>query len=267
MRDGKDEKKRLARYLAGDRGQVRPSASRERLLVQSGDRPPVAVAAATIALMAREGLLTLEADTVRLTASGLSLRQRGEAPGDPFLAQHRLLQNVTIDAPEGRRQVAVNIAESPLTLIARRKGRDGRPFLSSAELAAGERLRSDFTRGQVMPRLGANWEAAVSGGRRSGGAGGQAELTETALSARLRVERALNEVGPELSGVLIDICCFLKGLETVEAERLWPVRSAKIILKAALGALARHYDPEPGRRVAGRGTILHWGSEDYRPTL
>ena len=157
--------------------------------------------------------------------------------------------------------MTVNLAESPLTVLARLKGRDGRPFLLPAEVRAGERLRADYDRGRIAPRLGAHWEVAVSDGRRGGH--DTAELTERALAARQRVERALAAVGPELAGVLIDICCFLKGLELVELERGWPVRSAKVVLKTALGALARHYEPQ--RAAAGKPLILHWGAADYRP--
>ena len=113
-----------------------------------------------------------------------------------------------------------------------------------------------------MPRMGANWQATVSSGRR---ANGIADLTDSALAARQRVDRAIRAVGPELAGVLIDVCCFLKGLEQVETERGWPVRSAKIVLKTALGALARHYAP-PRSACHGR-PLLHWGAEDYRPTI
>jgi hypothetical protein len=65
--------------------------------------------------------------------------------------------------------------------------------------------------------------------------------------------------------VLIDVCCFLKGLETVERERQWPVRSAKLILKTALAVLDRHYHPPAFGRRSPR--IIHWGTEDYRPEI
>jgi len=116
-----------------------------------------------------------------------------------------------------------------------------------------------------MPRVTANWTAAVASGSR---AGGMAEITEVAMAARLRVECALIAVGPELAGLLVDFCCFLKGLEEIERERRWPARSAKIALRLGLAALARHYGL--GREARGRdraSTTLHWGTEDYRPTI
>ena len=164
---------------------------------------------------------------------------------------------------DGYVSLQVNLAESPLAQLARRKNRTGEPFLTSNEVMAGERLRADYTRGQIMPRLGANWEAPVSSGPR-GGNDGIGNLTDAALSARIRVNKALDAVGPELAGPLIDVCCFLKGIEQVETERGWPARSAKLLLKTALAALSRHYQPAATSR---RNTILHWGAPDYKPSL
>lgn len=158
-------------------------------------------------------------------------------PESAFQDQHRSLVGRS-DPDHG--QVTVNDAESPLTALARIKGRDGALFLEPAQVEAGERLRIDFTRGQMQPSLGQGWEP-VRTGRQPGLSCGAVELTEAALSARLRVEAALKAVGPELSGVLLDVCCFLKGLAVVERERRWPARSAKLMLRTALAALARHY--------------------------
>ena len=93
---------------------------------------------------------------------------------------------------------------------------------------------------------------------------GAFDLTEAAMAARARFSRAADAMGPELSGVAIDVCCFEKGLEVVERERQWPARSAKLLLRAALLSLARHYAPPPSR--ASR-TSHHWGEEDYRPPM
>src|SRR5690606_15408843 len=163
-----------------------------------------------------------------------------------------------VDAPASERP-AFDPAESPLAILARMKDRAGKSYLDRAEIEAGERLRADFTHAGLSPRLGVNWQAAGCG--RKGG-NGAADLSDSVVAARQRFNRALQAVGPELSGVLVDICCFLKGVSTVETERGWPARSAKLLLKTALAALARHYKPE--RR---KPAMRHWGSPDYRPAL
>ncbi|MEM5473469.1 DUF6456 domain-containing protein [Hoeflea sp. AS60] len=178
------------------------------------------------------------APSYRTTPEGRAALKRWLAdPESAFQDQHRSLVTAS-DPDHGKLQV--NLDESPLASLARIKGRAGELFLEPLQVEAGERLRIDFTRGQMQPSLGQSWEP-VRMGRQSGQAGGAAEFTEAALSARMRVDAALAEVGPELSGVLLDVCCFLKGLAEVERERQWPARSAKLMLRTALSALARHY--------------------------
>jgi hypothetical protein len=217
----------------------------------------------------RRGLVEWREGRLNATPLGIAALRRHLAGADGFAAQHQSRIKVGIDDGElGRASVTVNDDESPLSRFRRIKGRDGRPLIGAAEFAAGERLRAEFTRGQLMPRVTANWSASVALRRRGDGGGGMAEMTHAIVAARQRVDRALEAVGPDFSGLLLDFCCFLKGIEEIERERSWPARSAKLVLRLALASLARHYGLiETARgRDAGR-RITHWGADNYRPTI
>lgn len=253
---------RVRRFLRTGPAEVLEASTPSDVLLDAGERGMIAAPKALLEEMVGAGLIVREGSRVKLAAPPDADDRTPE--GDPIGAAPRLLEAWT---PGGNEDgpALLNLAESPLGLLMRRKAKDGSPFLAAAEFQAGERLRADYTRGLLMPRLGANWVATVASGRRHGGSG-IADLTDAALAARLRVEQAIAAVGPELAGVLVDICCFLKGLEQVESERGWPVRSAKIVLKSALSALARHYHPAERPRAA-RNRMLHWGAGDFRPVI
>jgi Domain of unknown function (DUF6456) len=178
---------------------------------------------------------------------------------DPRRAQHLVLAQRCIDGPAGPAAVIVDEAESPLGWLARRKGRDGRALIAPVQLQAGERLRADFTRAQLMPRITAIWSAPVSDGRRGEGFAG---FSDAVVDARQRVRRALDAVGPEFSGLLMDVCCFLKALPDVERERGWPARSGKVVLQLGLDRLARHYGLAALARGRSRGRVRTWLAED-----
>jgi hypothetical protein len=111
-------------------------------------------------------------------------------------------------------------------------------LIEPVQLQAGERLRAEFTRAQMMPRTTSNWTAAVFDGSRGASPG---NFTDTMIAARQRVRHALDAAGPEFSGLLVDVCCFLKSIADVESERGWPARSGKVVLQLGLDRLARHY--------------------------
>lgn len=154
--------------------------------------------------------------------------------------------------------------ESPLLWLHRRPGKDGRPQISDAEFAAGERFRADITLAQMLPRTTMNWDAALTPEERGAGPRDVAGASDSALAARQRVRQACDRLGPELSGLAIDVCGFLKKLDLVEKERRWPARSAKVVLRVALASLATHYGLDHRARPGG---IRAWQGEGARPAL
>ena len=160
--------------------------------------------------------------------------------------------------------------DSPLDWLHSRRDRQGRPLLSDHAYDAGERLRADFWFAAMTPRVTASWSPVSSdrnAQRSAPGAG--LDMSDNVLAAKERVRRALAAVGPELSGILIDVCCHEKGIEDAEREVGWPVRSGRIVLQLALERLARHYGLAPPEKTATwtpEGRIRAWGDGHHRPT-
>jgi hypothetical protein len=209
---------------------------------------------ADLATRRRDGMLEIteagRAHLARIAFTGAG------SPIDPFLGQHIGLAQAEVETADGRAALAVDATESPLAWLARRKGRDGRALIDSVQLQAGERLRADVTLAQMLPRITANWTSSVACARRSDG--GAMNFTEAAIAARQRVDRALGVLGPEFTGLLLDVCCFLKGLEDVERERRWPPRSAKVVLQLGLDRLARHYGYAAAVHGKSRAPMRNW---------
>ncbi|MFC5583989.1 DUF6456 domain-containing protein [Nitratireductor kimnyeongensis] len=261
------ERCRCLRFLQKGVAWLQPGAKEASVLLDGGERGTISILLDVLKALEKDDLVSVREDQVALTAAGIACARRLAAKQEPFASQHREIERRVLHQAAQKRFITASLSESPLAQLANRRMRNGKPFLTRAEFDAGERLRTDYTRGQIMPRLSASWMASVSGKKHGSGAGGGVELTQAALASRQRVDRALVAVGPELAGVLVDICCFLKGFEQVEMERGWPVRSAKVVLKTALGVLARHYEPPPRRESGTARSILHWGAQDYRPKL
>lgn len=214
-----------------------------------------------LAVWSREGA----ARRLRLTEAGRAFLRRAanlDEELDSFRAQHG--DHARRSLEKGARPTLVNDAESPLAWLARRKGADGRAFLDAAQVEAGERFRRDIEQAQILQRVTATWQAPTGAARRGADAG--VVVTEIAMDARKRLGRACDAVGPDLAGLLTDVCGYLKGLETVESERGWPARSGKVVLKIALARLARHYGISDAAQGPARAKgMRHWGTQDYRP--
>jgi hypothetical protein len=134
-------------------------------------------------------------------------------------------------------------AESPLAGLARRRDKDGVPFLGKGLVAAGERLREDFELAQLEAESPPDWlklmrsETVVPLPDRGPG------------QARARVAAALQALGPGLGDVALRCCCLLEGMEETEARLGWSARSGKIVLRIALHRLRMHYDGQPAHRI------------------
>ncbi|WP_182178574.1 DUF6456 domain-containing protein [Methylobacterium radiotolerans] len=253
------EASRLLARLGEPGAYARPDPLVEEALVtrRGGDGISVGsgrFAAASGRALAAADLATWNAAGTRLTISeaGRARLRREARPGDlAFADQHRELAVVQGGAGPTLR----NAAENPLAWMVRRRGRDGAPLIDAAAFEAGERLRRDMTAAALLPRMGADLGAPRIDG---GGPRDPASAADHVIAARQRVRGALDAVGSDLSGLLIDLCGFLKGLERIEAERRWPARSAKVVARIALGRLAEHYGLEREATGPDRARLRLW---------
>lgn len=156
--------------------------------------------------------------------------------------QARLLEDRAIDRDAGApnsagppsRSVTVNLTESPLGWLVTRK------LITRRQYDAGERLRSDWERAQLAPRVTMTWDGApVARGR--GGEGGRPDLRGTQIDAKRRFEAAVAVAGSGLADILWRIVCAGEGMRDAETALGWPARSGRLVLAFALDRIADHY--------------------------
>jgi hypothetical protein len=191
-------------------------------------------------------------ESFSLSDAGAAWLRRTEADGDPYAAQHQMRKaRLIVDAEGIERWATVNIAESPLGRLHAMK------LIDTAQFAAGEKLRRDYTIAQLAPRLGVDLTAQTVLGKR--GYKHDQLLADTVLGAKQRFRAAMKAAGPGLSDLLFDVCCALVGLEEAERQFGWPSRAAKVVLGIALDRLALHY----GLVVTApaRGRVRSWTQE------
>jgi len=219
-------------------GRLLQGASLKRtgaVFLLAGRRGPKSVVAAElVTALSAEGLVAEDGDGVRLTREG----ERWLAGTTPRALEARLVR----DDAGGEHYVVVNAAESPLALLAHRG------LIGTIAFEAGDKLRRDYTIGQLSPRLGVDYSAPV--GRHAH----RPDLAETVLAARQRFNLAMGAAGAGLADVLFDVCCYLISLEDCEKSRGWPRGSARVVLGLALERLARHY----GMAAATRARTRSW---------
>ena len=152
----------------------------------------------------------------------------------------RLLTEVAVsgEASPGKarptRSVTVNRAESPLGWLF------ARGHVSRRQFDAGERLRDDWERAQLAPRITMDWSAAPVS-RNRGGGNRLPDLSGAQIDARKRFEDAVTKAGPGLSEILWRIVCAGEGMREAESALGWPARAGKVVLGLALDRVAEFY--------------------------
>lgn len=217
-----------------------------------------------------QGILEEEEINAPLSTAGRTLIRRLLLNDGEFLGQHQFRCDEILLQDGIKKQVLIDHKESPLSWLAKRKSKNGRPLLDKHQFASGERLRATFEKSQMSPNITLNWDRLTSSlSKHDKNSFNEVLLSDAVLTAKQNYYAALDAVGPELSGILVDICCEHRGLEDAEKRNGWPKRSGKIILSMALTRLARYYGfiSPPSPKINSIGKISHWGSKDYRPNI
>jgi hypothetical protein len=128
----------------------------------------------------------------------------------------------------------VNFTESPLGWLL------AHGHVTPRQFDAGERLRGDWERAQLAPRVTMTWDAApVARGR--GGFSTGVDLNGAQLDARRRFDQAIAAAGPGLADILWRIVCAGEGMRDAETALGWPARAGKVVLTLALDRVAAYY--------------------------
>jgi len=177
------------------------------------------------------------------------------AKKEEFASQHRHLAS-------GPNQSTLNLKESPVASLA--VSRNGSaPFLQPHHLQSAERLRVLLERSQMIQRTTMSYDPTRTRG--SGGGGARFDPGLASLDARRELAVILDKLPADCAGVLVDVCGFLKGLQTVELERKWPRRSAKLVLRIGLDHVCAHFGLD--RLATGKKSsrTRNWIGEGARP--
>ena len=256
---------RLVRFLLHTgAGQVvvNASAPSGSVSIQRSDGAEKAFPQKSLKFAASMGLIGLSGTHLTCLPEAKLFLKRALGPDEDevWREQHSDLRPLMRASPTSQVVVRLNLDESPLASLAKLKDKNGGRFLPQEALEAGNRLHADFIRAQLQPRITQSFSPRIDIGPK----GNASDLTDSAIAARLRFNKAVTAMGPDLQGVAVDVCCFGKGLEMVEHERGWPQRSAKLMLRTALMTLHRYYNPPV---TTPRAKMQHWGDEGFRPDL
>lgn len=162
-----------------------------------------------------------------------------ETGREPRLLSERSIEaGIASGSEPGRlrpmRSVTVNAAESPLGWLF------ARGLVTPRQYDAGEKLRADWERAQLAPRVTMSWDAApVARGR--GGSAPSPDLSCAQIDAKRRFDDAIAAAGSGLADILWRVVCAGEGMRDAETALGWPARAGKLVLTFALDRVANYY--------------------------
>jgi hypothetical protein len=139
----------------------------------------------------------------------------------------------TVVGTRSARSVLFNTAESPLGWLV------SRGFITRRQFEAGERLRCDWERAHLAPRVTMSWDAAPVA--RGSGTSPAPDLTGAQIDARRRFHAAVDSAGSGLADILWRVVCHGDGMREAETALGWPARAGKLVLAFALDRIAAFY--------------------------
>ena len=177
-------------------------------------------------------------------------------PGDLGPAERRTHDATTVETLPARegggRRLRVRM-QSPLERHRIRGEIDAR------QAAAGERLARDWSLAQLQPRVVQRYEAKIASAQRRSPPG-SVEPPLGAAAAAERWRAAVSAVGPILRDLLVAVACEERPARDWAANGGRAPGDGIALLRAALDALADHYDPP--RRARTRV----WSGDAAPPT-
>jgi len=150
------------------------------------------------------------------------------------LLRERQIGHTDDDGVSPGRSITVNVTESPLGWLL------AHGHVTRRQFEAGERLRSDWERAELAPRVTMAWDAApVARGR--GGLACGLDVNGAQIDAKHRFDAAISVAGPGLADILWRIVCAGEGMRDAETALGWPARAGKLVLTLALDRVAAYY--------------------------
>lgn len=251
MSDRSTAEKRFVRLLAS--GAVARKGASGDFAIKFEART-VRLAGSEVKALASQGAVSLTGDTCQRNTETLPWLRRQMSETASPADQHRTLM-------PGPNDTTRNIAESPFLRLSQAAGPK---FLAPHQIEAGERVCVWAGRAQLRQRVTMLYDPGhTGGGKTRSPVSGVADM---ALEARRSLAELYRDLPRDCAEVIIDVCVFEKGLQTIESERGWPRRSAKLVLRIGLEHLAQNLGLAPYATGKPSARLAVWLQPEARPT-